>query len=52
LAQRLQARAAEGQILISEKNYELIKESFDCKKVGEVKLKNKAIPVVAYEVIE
>ena len=52
LAQRLQASAGEGQILISEKNYDLIKESFQCNKVGEVKLKNKAVPVIAYEVIE
>lgn len=51
-AQRLQAAAKEGQILIPEKNYEQIKESFQCKKVGEVVLKNKEIPVVAYEVIE
>jgi len=51
-AQRLQAAAKEGQILIPEKSYEQIKESFQCKKVGEVVLKNKEKPVVAYEVIE
>lgn len=51
-AQRLQAEAAHGQILITEKNYELIKESFKCNKVGEVVLKNKAKPVMVYEVIE
>ena len=51
-AQRLQSAAKEGQILISEKSYEQIKESFQCKKVGEVNLKNKENPVVAYEVIE
>jgi len=51
-AQRLQGAAKEGQILISEKNHQSIKESFQCNKVGEVKLKNKANPVVVYEVIE
>ena len=51
-AQRLQVEAAHGQILITEKNYELIKESFKCNKVGEAVLKNKSKPVVVYEVIE
>jgi class 3 adenylate cyclase len=52
LAQRLQGVAQPGQILISEKAYEQIKESFQCKLVGEVKLKNKSTPVLLYEVIE
>lgn len=52
IAQRLQAEAEEGQILIDENNYEKIKESFECNKVGEMKLKNKAIPLVVYEVLE
>ena len=52
LAERLQSSAAEGQILITEENYLKIKESFKCKRVGEVSLKNKANPVVVYEVIE
>lgn len=51
-AQRLQDAAEEGQILITESNYEQIKESFKCNKVGEVNLKNKSKPVVVYEVIE
>jgi class 3 adenylate cyclase/ActR/RegA family two-component response regulator len=38
-AQRLQTIAKEGQILISESSYEKVKESFNCKKVGEVSLK-------------
>jgi len=51
-AQRLQDVAKEGQILISEENYEKIKESFKCNKVGLVNLKNKSKPLVAYEVLE
>ncbi len=51
-AQRLQGIAKEGQILITESNYQSIKESFQCKHVGLVVLKNKANPVVVYEVIE
>jgi adenylate cyclase len=50
-AQRLQSVAQEGQILIEEQAYEKLKEFFQCKKVGEVSLKNKRNTVVAYEVI-
>lgn len=49
-AQRLQAAAAPGQIVINEACYEKIKESFHCNKVGEVSLKNKANPEMIYEV--
>jgi len=52
LAQRLQGVAEAGQILITEDNYDKVKESFKCNKVGEVKLKNKANPVMVYEVME
>jgi adenylate cyclase len=51
IAQRLQSVAKEGQIIITENNYEKIKESFRCKRVGEVTLKNKKQPVVIYEVL-
>jgi class 3 adenylate cyclase/FixJ family two-component response regulator len=51
MAQRLQSMAADGQILISELSYQKVKESFQCKKVGEMKLKNKAKPVMTYEVL-
>jgi len=51
-AQRLQAAAAPGQILISEASYEKVKESFTCNKVGEIKLKNKATHFVIYEVMD
>ncbi len=52
LAQRLQTTASSGQILITEASYEKVKESFNCKKVGEVNLKNKSHPVVIYEVMD
>jgi len=51
-AQRLQAVAKEGQILINEAAYEKVKESFNCSKVGEVSLKNKAKPEMLYEVLD
>ncbi|TMI65888.1 MAG: response regulator [Bacteroidetes bacterium] len=51
-AQRLQTAAKENQIIISENSYEKIKESFSCNKVGEVNLKNKANPLIIYEVMD
>jgi adenylate cyclase len=52
LAQRLQSAAKADQIVISEEVYGQVKESFHCVKIGEVVLKNKAKPVVIYEVME
>jgi class 3 adenylate cyclase len=51
-AQRLQSAAAPGQIIINEASYEKVKESFNCRKVGEAILKNKTNPVVTYEVMD
>ncbi len=51
-AQRLQSAAAPGQIIISEIAYEKVKESFNCKKVDEVTLKNKTASIVLYEVMD
>ncbi|HEY2720634.1 MAG TPA: adenylate/guanylate cyclase domain-containing protein [Chitinophagaceae bacterium] len=51
-AQRLQTAAKEGQIIISEPSYQLVKESFNCQKVGEVVLKNKSNAATIYEVID
>jgi class 3 adenylate cyclase len=50
-AQRLQSAAKPGQIIISEKTYAVVKESFNCKYVGEVTLKNKQSPLNIYEVL-
>jgi adenylate cyclase len=51
LAQALQTAAGEGQIIITESSFRFVEESFSCKKVGEVKLKNKKDPVTVYEVL-
>jgi class 3 adenylate cyclase len=50
-AQRLQTAAGAGQIFLNEQSYHLIKESFACKKVGEIHLKNKAAASTVYEVL-
>ena len=52
VAQRLQSAAGEGQIVINETAYNKIKESFNCRKVGEVSLKNKANVMMIYEVMD
>ena len=51
-AQRLQSAANEGQIIINKNAYETIKESFKCRRVGEVQLKNKSEKMLIYEVLE
>ncbi|GAB3226518.1 adenylate/guanylate cyclase domain-containing protein [Hymenobacter seoulensis] len=51
VGQRLQSIAQPGQILITEATYQRVKESFQCQPMGEVKLKNKAHPVMVYEVV-
>ncbi len=51
-AQRLQSAGQPGQIIINESCYQQVKEYFQCRKVGEVSLKNKSNPMVIYEVVE
>ncbi len=51
-AQRLQSIAKPGQIAISEASYNKVRESFNCSKIGDFVLKNKANPVVVYEVVD
>lgn len=51
-AQRLQSAAKAGQVIINEKSYDNVKESFECQKVGSVSLKNKSIPIEIYEVVK
>ena len=51
-AARLQSVAKADQIIISEAAYEKVKESFNCKSIGEVALKNKQHPVCVYEVLD
>lgn len=50
-AQRLQSVAQAGQVIIEENVYDKIKESFVCRKVGEVNLKNKKKALTVYEVL-
>ncbi len=52
IAQRLQAVAGQGQIVITESSYEKIKASFNCKLIGETSLKNKTAPVMLFEVLD
>lgn len=51
-AQRLQTVAEPGQIIINETCYEKVKESFNCRKVGEANLKHKSQGMNIYEVID
>lgn len=51
-AQRLQAAAGDNQIVIAEHCFEKIRQSFNCKRIGEVALKNKSNKVVIYEVLD
>ena len=52
VAQRLQGVARENQIIISQESYDKVKESFNCRKVDEVSLKNKSKAVNIYEVMD
>ena len=52
IAQRLQGAAKENQIIINEIAYQKVKESFNCRHVGEASLKNKAAPMNMYEVMD
>lgn len=51
VAARLQGAADTGQILITEDAYRQVKNSFSCKEVGKLTLKNKSNSIVAYEVV-
>ena len=51
VSQRLQSAAQPNQIVITEAIYERVKESFQCAPIGELKLKNKANPIMTYEVV-
>jgi class 3 adenylate cyclase len=52
VAQRLQSAAGENQVLITESSWNRIRESFNCRKVGEINLKHKSEPVTVYEVMD
>jgi class 3 adenylate cyclase len=50
-AQRLQSVAGEEQIVITDESYEKVKDSFTCRSLGKVKVKNKTEPLALYEVL-
>ena len=50
-AQRLQGKAQPGQILIAADAYNKIKESFNCRPVGQLELKNKKEVLEVFEVL-
>ena len=52
VAQRLQAIAQPGQIITTDHTYNLAKESFSFKQIGEVSLKNKTTSLTIFEVVE
>jgi adenylate cyclase len=51
MAQRLQAAARPGQIVLTKELYEKVKNSFDCALIGDVNFKNKSRPITIYEVL-
>ena len=51
VAARLQAAAEKGQILISETSYQQVRESFNCRKLEAIHLKNKEQPMMVYELL-
>lgn len=51
VAQRLQKAAEAGQIVISASCYEKVSQSFNCRLIGPVILKNKTAKVLLYEVL-
>jgi class 3 adenylate cyclase/AmiR/NasT family two-component response regulator len=50
-AQRLQGVAIKNQLLITETCFEKVKQSFNCKRIGSVGLKNKTEELILYEVL-
>ena len=50
-AQRLQSASEPGQVLILDDAYHMISEQFECKRVGEINMKNKKDPALVYEVV-
>lgn len=50
LAQRLEASATPGQIMISHKTYQHVKNAIEVREIGEIKVKGFEHPVQVYEV--
>jgi adenylate cyclase len=52
VAQRLQASATPGQVIINDYSYQKVKDYFKCEKIGEISVKNKSEAILIYEVVE
>lgn len=50
-AQRIQAAALPGQVVIPDACFQQVKQSFSCRKIGPAVLKNKAAEFMLYEVL-
>jgi len=51
-AQRLQSAAGMGQVVINDACYQKIRQSFNCVAIGPAALKNKAVEMMLYEVLD
>lgn len=52
IASRLESSAGANEIFISEDTYNLVKETFFCEQVGQIKLKGLSHPMSTYKVID
>jgi adenylate cyclase len=50
LAQRLEANAPQGGILVSRSTYELVKEEVTARSLGEIRVKGLDSPVSVFEI--
>ncbi len=51
-AERIQSAAINGQIVITEECYQKVKQSFNCRLIGQITMKNKAKELTIYEVLD
>lgn len=51
-AQRIQSNGGGGEVWVGENTYQLIKQAFVCQDKGDILVKNKALSVKVYQVIE
>ncbi|MGB7785787.1 MAG: adenylate/guanylate cyclase domain-containing protein [Salinimicrobium sp.] len=52
VASRLQAAASKNQIFTTAHCFEKIKDSFNCKEIGNISFRNKKEPLMVYEILE
>jgi len=51
LAARMESMAESGTVYLTENTYRVIADYFDCESLGELKVKGKSLPVVAYRAV-